>query len=355
MPSQVENWQRGGFGLYLHWPFCQAKCPYCDFNSYVSQSINEQDWRDTYFTEIDRYAAETEGRVLTSIFFGGGTPSLMSPTLVSDIIAKIRDSWTCANDIEITLEANPSSVEAERFEGYAKAGVNRVSMGVQSFDDDHLRQLGRLHTAKEAREAITIAKQQFSRFSFDLIYARQNQSLAHWEAELSEALALQPSHLSLYQLTIENGTAFGDRHARGKLHGLPDDELAADMYFLTQKMTGTAGLDAYEISNHAKPGEESLHNLIYWRGGDYLGIGPGAHGRITSDLGRIATETELSPTAWIEKVQTSGSGETVREVLTTDEITSETIMMSLRLREGIARERLLGLSLIHISEPTRPY
>ncbi|MDY6860132.1 MAG: radical SAM family heme chaperone HemW [Pseudomonadota bacterium] len=335
----TEDWRNGGFGLYIHWPFCQAKCPYCDFNSHVVASIDQTRWQRAYLSEIARVGAETEGRVLNSVFFGGGTPSLMEPALVAAILDKVRATWPQANDLEVTLEANPTSVEAGRFAGYREAGVNRVSLGVQSLNDDDLRRLGRLHSVAEARAAFDIARTTFDRLSFDLIYARQDQSLAAWRSELTEALSMANDHLSLYQLTIEEGTAFGDRYARGKLSGLPDEDNAGDMYFLTQELCEAAGMPAYEVSNHAKPGAESRHNLIYWRYGDYAGIGPGAHGRLTLGGRRFATETPLQPGAWMDAVENRGSGESLRAPLPLKDQGSEYVMMGLRLNEGISLSR----------------
>ncbi len=331
----AENWQRAGFGLYIHWPFCQAKCPYCDFNSHVAADIEESRWKSAYLSEISRVAAETDGRVLSTVFFGGGTPSLMSPDLVGGVIAAIREAWVTANDLEITLEANPTSVEAGRFKGYRDAGVNRVSVGVQALKDTDLKALGRLHTVAEARTAFDMARQTFERVSFDLIYARQGQSLADWRGELSEALAMAADHLSLYQLTVEDGTAFGDRFKRGRLSGLPDEALSADTYLLTQEVTEAAGLPGYEISNHARPGGESRHNLIYWRGGDWAGIGPGAHGRLTLGEVRLATEASMAPLDWLRMVEATGSGESGRVRISPEDIRAEAIMMGLRLSEGI--------------------
>ena len=268
-----EDWEHGGFGLYIHWPFCQAKCPYCDFNSHVVAKIDQKAWQSAYLSEIERVGAETEGRVLRSVFFGGGTPSLMDPSVVDAILTKVRATWPIANDIEVTLEANPTSVEAGRFQGFRDAGVNRVSMGIQALNDRDLKALGRLHTASEAMAAFEIARGAFDRVSFDLIYARQGQSVQAWEAELKQALTLAVDHLSLYQLTIEEGTAFGDRFAAGKLRDLPDDDRAADMFALTQGICSDAGFQSYEVSNHARSGCESIHNKIYWRYGDYAGIG----------------------------------------------------------------------------------
>mgnify|MGYP000347114547 FL=1 len=339
----AEHWKAGGFGLYLHWPFCQAKCPYCDFNSHVAANIDQARWLSAYLTEIKRYSAEVPGRTLTSIYFGGGTPSLMAPETVAAILEAIRMAWPVANDLEVTLEANPTSVEAGRFRGFRDAGVNRVSMGLQALNDTDLRLLGRLHSAAEGRKAFDIARNVFPRVSFDLIYARQHQTPEAWRSELTEALALAADHLSLYQLTIEPGTAFGDRHARGRLPGLIDDDTAAGMYDLTQDMCAAAGLPAYEVSNHAADMAQSRHNLIYWRGGDYVGIGPGAHGRLTIDGQRSATETELSPARWLQAVETRGTGETLREVIAPDAQAEEYAMMALRLSEGLDRRRYTAM------------
>ena len=325
---------RRGFGIYVHWPFCQAKCPYCDFNSHVASHVDQTEWAEAFEKEIDRVREDVPDATLDTIFFGGGTPSLMDPETVDRILRKIRLTWRCANDLEITLEANPTSVEAAHFKGYADAGVNRVSVGVQALNNEDLRKLGRLHSVKEARRALDVANAQFDRVSFDLIYARQDQTLEDWEAELSLAISLSSGHLSLYQLSIEPNTAFGDRFQRGRLRGLPDEDLAADMYTLTQELTASANLSAYEISNHALPGAEARHNLIYWRGHDWIGIGPGAHGRFTKDNIRIATETYLSPQKWLRAVG-AGSGESSREHLSRIEIFEEQTMMGLRLAEGI--------------------
>ncbi|MFA5580631.1 MAG: radical SAM family heme chaperone HemW [Paracoccaceae bacterium] len=335
----MADWQKGGFGLYLHWPFCQAKCPYCDFNSHVVDTIDQARWKSAYLAEIARAAAETPGRILDSIYFGGGTPSLMDPDLVAAILDTIRRHWRVVNDLEITLEANPTSVEAGRFRGYHDAGVNRISMGIQALDDTSLRALGRLHSVADAWKAYDIARDTFARVSFDLIYARQNQTLNDWQRELNEALSMAADHLSLYQLTIEDGTAFGARLARGKLPGLPNEDLAADMYFLTQQMTERAGLPAYEVSNHAASGQESRHNLVYWRGGDYVGIGPGAHGRLTFDGTRHATETHLAPARWLTAVENNGTGETLRDPISPRDQGDELMMMGLRLHEGIELAR----------------
>ena len=339
----TEDWQNGGFGLYIHWPFCQSLCPYCDFNSYVASNIDQSRWVRAYSRQIQAYARETKGRVLNTIFFGGGTPSLMEPETVDAILSEVRAHWTVANDLEVTLEANPGSVEAGRFKAYAEAGVNRVSMGVQALNDRDLKRLGRLHSVAEAKQAFNIARNSFDRVSFDLIYARQDQSLADWTAELREALAMAVDHLSLYQLTIEQGTAFGDRYDAGKLSGLPADEDAADMYFATQEVCEAAGMGAYEVSNHAQHGQESRHNLIYWRYGDYIGIGPGAHGRITSNNQRVATESYLAPGKWLESTERD-IFESARSNLSSQDQAVEYLMMSLRLSEGSNIQRYQSLS-----------
>ncbi|PQO24430.1 coproporphyrinogen III oxidase [Rhodobacteraceae bacterium WD3A24] len=342
------DWREAGFGLYLHWPFCAAKCPYCDFNSHVSGNVDQARWRAAYRREITRAAELTEGRILGSVYFGGGTPSLMAPELVADILETVRRSWRCTNDLEVTLEANPGSVEAGRFRGYRAAGVNRVSIGVQALNDADLARLGRLHSVAEARAALDLAIETFERVSFDLIYARQGQDEAAWRRELDEALAIGTDHLSLYQLTIEPGTAFGARHAAGGLRGLPDDDTAAALYEVTQSLCAAAGRPAYEVSNHAAPGAESRHNLIYWNCGDYAGIGPGAHGRLTDDHGRRPTTAEPAPQRWLELVESNGSAMAFDRPLPAREQAEEYLMMSLRLRDGVdtARfERLAGAPL----------
>ncbi len=344
---EKEDWEAGGFGLYIHWPFCMAKCPYCDFNSHVVAQIDQMRWANAYLTEIDRVGAETKGRVLRSVFFGGGTPSLMDPAVVDGVLTRVRATWPMANEIEITLEANPTSVEAGRFRGYRDAGVNRVSMGVQALNDRDLKALGRLHSVAEARAAFDVARAVFDRVSFDLIYARQEQTLADWRAELGAALEMAIDHLSLYQLTIEEGTAFGDRYAAGKLRGLPDEDRAADMYEVTQEVTARAGLAAYEVSNHAESGWESVHNLIYWRYGDYAGIGPGAHGRLTLGGQRMATEGPKAPGLWLSQVERTANGESVRDVLSLADQRAEFLMMGLRLSGGVDRRRFDLGSLDH--------
>ncbi len=340
----MEDWRHGGFGLYLHWPFCASKCPYCDFNSHVAASIDQRRWQAAYLAEIDRVAALTGQRVLNTVFFGGGTPSLMDPDVVGAILDRVRARWVPANDIEITLEANPGSVEAGRFRGYADAGVNRISMGIQALNDADLRRLGRLHTAAEARSAFAVARDVFSRVSFDLIYARQHQTAEDWRRELREALGMAVDHLSLYQLTIEDGTAFGARHAAGGLKGLPQDEIAADMYLETQDICAEFGMPAYEVSNHAAGGSESRHNLIYWRCGDFAGIGPGAHGRLTLGERRLATEAPRAPGEWLSAVERRGSGDGAVEAVTPGEQATEYLMMALRLSEGLDLARYGALA-----------
>ncbi|MGR3508880.1 MAG: radical SAM family heme chaperone HemW [Sulfitobacter sp.] len=339
----TDDWQNGGFGLYIHWPFCEAKCPYCDFNSHVSRNIDQHAWRDAYLRELERGAAETKGRVLNAVFFGGGTPSLMDPEIVADVIDAIRKLWPTANDLEITLEANPGSVEAGRFNGFNQAGINRISMGIQALNDPDLKRLGRIHNTSEALTAFEIARTAFDRVSFDLIYGRQNQSLSDWRLELKQALSLAIDHISLYQLTIEQGTAFGDRYSIGKLRGLPDDDLSADMYAVTQEICDQFGMSSYEVSNHARDGAQSRHNLIYWRYGDYLGIGPGAHGRLTLNRQRQATECYSNPQRWLDASHT-GLTERPREILSSDDQASEFLMMGLRLKEGIDLQRYESLA-----------
>lgn len=339
----AEDWRNGGFGLYVHWPFCQAKCPYCDFNSHVAREIDQTAWTRAYLEEISRVAEQLPGRVLNSVFFGGGTPSLMHPDTVAAVIEAARAGWAFANDIEITLEANPGSVESGRFAGYRDAGVNRVSMGIQALNDADLRRLGRVHSVDEALAAFDIARTSFDRVSFDLIYARQDQTPAAWRTELQQALSLAIDHLSLYQLTIEPGTAFGDRYDAGKLRGLPQDDDATRMYFETQEICANHGLPGYEVSNHARPGAESRHNLIYWRYGDYVGIGPGAHGRITLDGQRYATEAPRNPSSWLKAVA-SGSGTEQHTPLSTAEQGEEYIMMGLRLDDPLYLDRFENLT-----------
>jgi putative oxygen-independent coproporphyrinogen III oxidase len=345
-----EDWKDAGFGIYIHWPFCAAKCPYCDFNSHVSAHVDQAAWQAAYVSELDRYAALTGQREVASVFFGGGTPSLMVPKTVETILDRIAATWPLATDIEITLEANPGSVEACKFRDFARAGVNRVALGVQALDDQDLRRLGRLHSVAEALSALEVAHRHFSRTSIDLIYARQNQTVEAWDAELNRALQLGCRHLSLYQLTIEPGTAFGDRYRRGKLRGLPDEDRAAEMYDVTQSVCETAGLSQYEVSNHAGRGEQSRHNLIYWRYGDYLGIGPGAHGRRTlDDKRKVATEAITSPSEWLRRVSLGEAPEDVVE-LTHTEQAIEMLLMGMRLREGVPLSRVMSRSRRAISK-----
>jgi oxygen-independent coproporphyrinogen-3 oxidase len=337
-----------GFGVYVHWPFCAAKCPYCDFNSHVRhEPVDEPRFVAAFAKEISYFGAITPGRKAESVFLGGGTPSLMQPGTVAAIIDAIDKTWGFAPDAEITLEANPSSVEASRFAGYRAAGVNRVSLGVQSFDDDELKRLGRLHNAEEAKQAIAIAQSTFGRSSFDLIYARPGQTPDMWRDELSEGLKRAGEHLSLYQLTIEEGTPYHALHAAGKLV-LPDEDTARALWDVTQDVMTAAGLPAYEISNHARPGAESRHNLIYWRSGEWAGIGPGAHSRITMRDGRHAMATERNPEHWASRVEQTGNGVITDELLDQVEVADEYLLMGLRLAEGvdIARfEQIAGYKL----------
>ena len=327
----------------MHWPFCASKCPYCDFNSHVrAGGIDEARFLAAYLRELRHWAQLAPARTVCSIFLGGGTPSLMSGATVGAILDEIARLWSVDADAEITLEANPSSVEAERFRNYRAAGINRVSLGVQSLDDEVLRSLGRLHTAAEARAAIGVAHDTFQRFSFDLIYARPRQTVAAWRSELGEALALAGQHLSLYQLTIEPNTPFADLHARGKLD-IPEAEAAHDLYEVTQELTERAGLPAYEISNHARPGEECRHNLLYWRYGEYAGVGPGAHGRVLIGGGRHATTTEKLPERWAERVEAGGHGVLESVGLSKAEETDEALLMGLRLTEGIDLDDLSAI------------
>jgi oxygen-independent coproporphyrinogen-3 oxidase len=323
------------FGVYIHWPFCAAKCPYCDFNSHVRHKpVDQETYVQAYQHEIAHMAALAPDRHVTSIFFGGGTPSLMEPDTVGAILEAISANWSIASDAEITLEANPTSVEARRFKGYHQRGVNRVSLGVQSLRDDQLKFLGRLHSAQEARDAVALARDIFPRLSFDLIYARPSQTPEQWERELNEAIDLAADHLSLYQLTIEEGTPFFDLHRRGKFT-VPDSDQAADLYELTARVTSSAGLPAYEISNHAAEGAGSVHNLTYWRYHDYAGIGPGAHGRLTIDDRKHATACERNPEIWWQQAMVDGHGMREDEILSGIEAADEMLLMGLRLREGI--------------------
>jgi putative oxygen-independent coproporphyrinogen III oxidase len=336
------------FGVYVHWPFCLSKCPYCDFNSHVRHAkIDEQRYVRAFAAEIAATAVRVPLRTVTSIFFGGGTPSLMQPATVGAILDTIAKHWPVARDAEVTLEANPTSVEATRFKGYRAAGINRVSLGVQALDDDVLKSLGRTHTAQEALAAVAIARDSFERYSFDLIYARQGQTPQAWAAELKRALDEAGEHRSLYQLTVEPDTPFHALQAAGKLT-VPNEDSARLLYDTTQSVCAAAGLPAYEISNHARPGSECRHNLVYWRGHEYAGIGPGAHGRLDIDGERHATETERRPEAWLMRVESLGHGVVGDDTLLRSQMADEFLLMGLRLSEGIdpARyQRLAGRAL----------
>jgi oxygen-independent coproporphyrinogen-3 oxidase len=328
------------FGIYVHWPFCRSKCPYCDFNSHVRERIDEAAWRDALVQAIDRQAARTRGRTVDSVFFGGGTPSLMDPRTTAAVLERIARRWDLSPDAEITLEANPTSAEAESFAGFRAAGVNRLSLGVQALDAASLKFLGRQHDAKEARAAIALAARHFQRYSFDLIYARPGQTLAAWRAELADAVAMAADHLSVYQLTIEQGTAFHAAHARGDFV-LPDEDLADDLFDATQADLAAMGRPAYEISNHARPGSESRHNKVYWRYGDYVGVGPGAHGRLTLEGEKLATRQIKAPELWLANLQEGGDGMAEEVPTPREDRLTEMLMMGLRLVEGIPRSRFL--------------
>jgi oxygen-independent coproporphyrinogen-3 oxidase len=332
-----------GFGLYIHWPFCRSKCPYCDFNSHVAGVVDHDRWVKALEAELDHVADEIGKRPLTSIFFGGGTPSLMQPATAGGLIERAIERFGAECDIEITLEANPTSAEKNRLADFRAAGVNRLSLGVQALDDQALRFLGREHRAVEALLAVDHAARLFPRFSFDLIYARPGQTVRAWEDELDRALGHAGGHLSVYQLTIEQGTRFYCLRQAGSLV-LPDDDIQADLYDLTQDRLEAAGLPAYEISNHAAPAEACRHNLLYWQAGDYAGIGPGAHGRLTVDGQRLATQTERMPRAWLDRVDRFGHGELPRETIPLSEQVIEMMLMGLRLTRGIDIARLEALS-----------
>jgi oxygen-independent coproporphyrinogen-3 oxidase len=336
--SPAQGADHRGFGLYVHWPFCLSKCPYCDFNSHVRERIDQRRWRDALLRELEHYAGQTGGRTLTSLFFGGGTPSLMEPETARAIIDAMRKHWAVAPDVEITLEANPTSIEAGKFRAFREVGINRISIGVQALDDRALAFLGRQHSAGQAIRALEIGRATFDRMSFDLIYARPEQTLEEWRRELESALGLAGGHISLYQLTIETGTAFEQRFARGDFR-LPDDEAQAALFDWTAARLAEAGLPGYEISNHARPGEESRHNLTYWRYGDYVGIGPGAHGRITAAGRKFATRQHRAPEAWLDAVERGGHATRQRDEIAPGERLNEMTMMGLRLAEGIPLER----------------
>jgi putative oxygen-independent coproporphyrinogen III oxidase len=343
-PQAGEGKEGQAFGVYVHWPFCLSKCPYCDFNSHVRHAaIDEDRFARAFLREIETTAGRTGEREVSSIFLGGGTPSLMQPQTVGAILDAIGKHWRVARDVEVTLEANPTSVEATRFAGYRAAGVNRVSLGVQALDDASLKALGRLHSAREALDAVAIARRSFERYSFDLIYARENQTQQMWTEELTLAIAEAAEHLSLYQLTIEEGTPFFGLHAAGKLR-TPDEALARALYDVTQEVCDRHGLGAYEISNHARAGAECRHNLVYWRGQEYAGIGPGAHGRLDIEGTRHATSTEKRPEAWLMRVEANGHGLVVDDLLNSEERADEFLLMGLRLAEGIDPRRYTALS-----------
>ena len=332
------------FGVYIHWPFCLSKCPYCDFNSHVRHAgVDEGRFARAFAAEIAATAARVPRRTVSSIFFGGGTPSLMQPSTIEAVLDAIARNWNVAARIEVTLEANPTSVEATRFRGYRTAGVNRVSLGVQALDDRALTELGRLHSAREALDAVGVARSVFDRYSFDLIYARPGQTPSQWASELKRALDQAGEHLSLYQLTIEPDTPFAALHAAGKLK-TPDEDTARALYDTTQEVCAAHGLPAYEISNHARPGGECRHNLIYWRAHEYAGIGPGAHGRLDVDDERHATATEKRPESWLMRVEARGHGLVSDDVLTREERCDEFLLMGLRLAEGIDLARYTELA-----------
>jgi putative oxygen-independent coproporphyrinogen III oxidase len=336
--------EESAFGVYIHWPFCLSKCPYCDFNSHVRREpIDEARFTRAFAAEIAATAARVPGRTVSTIFFGGGTPSLMQPATIGGVLDAVARHWRVAADAEITLEANPTSVEAARFRGYRVAGVNRVSLGVQALDDRVLAELGRLHSAREALAAVGIARSIFDRYSFDLIYARPQQEPKDWARELKTALAEAGEHLSLYQLTIEPETPFFALHAAGKLR-LPDEDTARALYDTTLEICAAQGLPAYEISNHARPGGECRHNLVYWRAQEYAGIGPGAHGRLDIDGDRHAIATEKRPEAWLARVEMQGDGLVTDDVLTREERSDEFLLMGLRLAEGIDLNRYTEVS-----------
>jgi oxygen-independent coproporphyrinogen-3 oxidase len=325
--------------IYIHWPFCASKCPYCDFNSHVAATIDHDAWARAYLREIDHYAELMPGRQVTSVFFGGGTPSLMKPEAVELILSHIQKKWHISNQIEMTLEANPTSIEIDKFQAFKSAGVNRVSVGVQALKDEDLKFLGRAHSAEDARRAIEIAQSVFDRSSFDLMYARPGQTVSGWIHELQDALNIMAGHVSLYQLTIESGTPFFTSYARGEFT-IPDSDLAADLYEATQDVMGASGRPAYEISNHAKPGEESRHNLSYWLYQDYVGIGPGAHGRLTLDGIKHATRAHRAPDIWLGRVHEQGHGAHPFEPISREGRFAEALMMGLRLTQGVELSRL---------------
>lgn len=344
-----------GFGIYVHWPFCRSLCPYCDFNSHVSDSVDHRRWQAALLRELDHYARQTAGNTVTSVFFGGGTPSLMEPATVAACLTAVRRHWPVAPDLEVTLEANPTSIEAGRLAAFGSAGVNRLSLGVQALDDAALAALGRTHTATEAIAAIEVAAELFQRFSFDLIYARPGQTEAAWRRELATALSLAGEHLSLYQLTIEPGTRYFAAQARGDLI-VPDESTATTLYETTQQLLAAAGLPAYEVSNHARPGAACRHNLTYWRHGDYVGIGPGAHGRLSRNPGIAATRQHRAPEIWLQQVEAAGHATRTDDLLPPAVVQEEILLMGLRLVDGIERawfRARTGLELEQVLDPGR--
>jgi len=320
--------------LYIHWPFCKSKCPYCDFNSHVRARIEEEAWEKAYIADLRHFHRLTQGRPLTSVFFGGGTPSLMSPQLVAALLEEVHALWGIQASTEITLEANPNSIEQERFQGFKAAGVNRLSVGIQSLQPEVLKFLGRTHSADEARRALAVVASIFDNYSFDLMYTHPHHTVEGWRQELQEALSLGRSHFSLYQLTIEPGTPFYLAHGRGEWT-LPDEETSALFYETTTDIMESAGFEAYEVSNYAKPGFESRHNLTYWNYGDYIGVGPGAHGRLTLQQQKVAFRQHRAPEKWLELVTEKGTGIKEEIVLSQEEVFKERLLMGVRLKQGI--------------------
>ncbi len=344
-----------GFAVYVHWPFCLSLCPYCDFNSHVAEGIDQARWRAAFLAELGHWAGTTAGRVVTSLFFGGGTPSLMAPETVAALVAEVRRRWPVADDLEVTLEANPSSAEAGRFAAYRAAGVNRISLGVQALDDAALAWLGRRHDSAEALAAVAVAGRHFPRLSFDLITGRPGQTVASWRAELARALDHAGEHLSVYHLTMEPGTPMAAAHARGAFE-LPGEDLSLALYEATEEVLSAAGYGAYEVSNHARPGAECRHNLTYWRYGDYVGIGPGAHGRLTREDAKIATRQHRAPAAWLAAVEASGHATREEISLGRRERLEELLLMGLRLSEGVGEDairRETGRGLDEALDPER--
>lgn len=340
---------KSNLAIYIHWPFCKSKCPYCDFNSHVSNTVNHDDWRKSYIKEIDNFANYIKQHNISSIFFGGGTPTLMEPQTVETIINHLQKLTRFTNNIEITLEGNPTSVETSKLEAFKQAGINRVSLGVQSLNAADLTFLGREHSSSEALSAVEAAQNIFDNYSFDLIYARPEQTLKDWEKELGAALEMAGNHLSLYQLTIEKGTRFFSDYSKGKFK-IPDEDLAADFYLLTRDIMESRGMPAYEVSNHAKPGFESRHNMSYWHYDDYLGIGPGAHSRITVNGKKTAMMMTSMPDSWLASVSKQGHGIQTNLPLDNAEIIDEIIMMGLRISEGISRKRFRNITAKEIED-----